>query len=400
MILSFDDLPEEVLRSILCYMDIPSLAALCMTHKAVEHGNIASFASDDQTWYSLIQSRFGIGLKHKRSSRKHKPDGVVLIQRSSFSSLSSDGKKSNESCKRRPTTYGGKDWKNAYLSLASTMRIPETRVTTGSHLSGGAVFASPYLRGRQDKNRSVTDFFGMWCLVSHAENCRTKTVENHMGRRRRRRNHHDISRQPGSLPYRLDRRYIELKLCLQNTKSGFGRVVVPDISALRIASLDEEDYFSSWGWDKWDCDYDATFQIIDGGPWAPKMILRHRFFDGDASGQQQDVASAQEWNSKLGVKDLILRPFEVVVLSVHISCPDSLVYETDVLSSMSCIRCPIVADGWPNIRRERTEEDCEVLDKKGVSIARFLPEDSMWEHYCQLPGGCMSLKDRSRLVPV
>merc|ERR1719253_1978801 len=100
-----------------------------------------------------------------------------------------------------------------------------------------------------------------------------------MGRRRRRRNHHDISRQPGSLPYRLDRRYIELKLCMQNTKSGFGRVVIPDISAIRIASLDEEEYFSSWGWDKWDHEFEPTFKVIEVGPWAPKIALRRRFND-------------------------------------------------------------------------------------------------------------------------
>ena len=229
---SFHALPAEVLRSILGYMDIPSLAALCMTHKAV-HENIASLAADDVTWYALIQSRFGIGCKHRKMKigRKQKQDGVVLVQRSSTSSLSSDDKRPNEGRKRRSTTYGGKDWKDAYRSLASTMRIPETSITSGSHMSGGGVFASPYPRGRKGKS-SVADCFGVWCLINHTENCRTKTVESQTGRRRRRRNHHDVSREPNMLPYRLDRRYIELKLCLQNTKSGFGRIVIPDISAL------------------------------------------------------------------------------------------------------------------------------------------------------------------------
>eukprot|EP00579_Thalassiosira_antarctica_P002209 CAMPEP_0201868872 /NCGR_PEP_ID=MMETSP0902-20130614/2593_1 /ASSEMBLY_ACC=CAM_ASM_000551 /TAXON_ID=420261 /ORGANISM="Thalassiosira antarctica, Strain CCMP982" /LENGTH=377 /DNA_ID=CAMNT_0048394273 /DNA_START=153 /DNA_END=1286 /DNA_ORIENTATION=- len=377
-------------------MDISSLAALCMTHKAVENLNIASLASDDETWYALIQSRFGIGCNHRRSIRKQKQEGVVTVSRSCLSLSSSMDvmMRSTGGRKRRPTTYGGKDWKDAYRVLSSTMRIPETSITSGS--TNGAVFASPYLRGRKGNNsNSVADYFGVWCMVNHAENCRTKTVQVQMGRRRRR-THRGIAREPVSLPYRLDRRYIELKLCLQNTKSGFGRVVIPDISAMRIPSLDEEACFASYGWDKWDDEYDSTFQLVEAGPWAPRILLRRRFSDDDAA-----HLDAQEWNAKSGVKDLILRPFEVVVLSVHISCPESMVFETDALSSMSSIRIPIVADGWPStIKQVNNTHGCEATSKKDVSIARFVPEDSLWECYSQLPGGCLSLVDRSRLVPV
>ena len=63
--------------------------------------------------------------------------------------------------------------------------------------------------------------------------------------------------------------------CFQNTKSGFGRVVIPDVSSICIASLEEEDYFESWGWDKWNNDdYDPTFKLIDVGPWKPQIILK------------------------------------------------------------------------------------------------------------------------------
>lgn len=396
--ISFDDLPEEVLHSILGYMDIPSLAALSMTHKA-EHDNIAYLASDDVTWYALVQSRFGIGCNHRRNIRKEKRDGVVIVKRSSSSSLSSDGGKMER--KRRPTTYGGVRWKDAYRSLSSTMRIPETGITSGSQSQGGgAVFASPHLRGRHGKN-SVADFFGLWCMVNHAENCRTRTVEGQMRRRRRsrRRGHQDAFREPAALPYRLDRRYIELKLCLQNTKSGFGRVVVPDITAIRFVTSEEEDYFSSYGWDKWDEDYDATFPLIEDGPWAPKMLLQRRFGYDDHALEQSSIIT-EMWNAKSDLNSIILRPFEVVVLSVHISCPDGLVYETDVLSSMSSIRVPVVADGWSSIGKQPCENGCNMIRSKDVSVSRFLSEDALWEYYCQLPGGCLSLTDRSRLVHV
>mmetsp|Transcript_18165 Transcript_18165/g.37936 ORF Transcript_18165/g.37936 Transcript_18165/m.37936 type:complete len:442 (-) Transcript_18165:525-1850(-) len=404
--LSFNILPAEVLRSILGYMDISSLAALSMTHKA-EYENIASLASDDVTWYSLIQNRFGIGCNHRRRrntlrNQKRDDSGVVLVKRSSSSSLSSsgDGGKRYVGRNRRPTTYGGVKWKDAYRCLSSTMRIPETSITSGSqNPGGGAVFASPRLRGRHSK-KSVADFFGVWCMINHAENCRTKTVADQTGRRRRRRRgHHDVIREPLALPYRLDRRYIELKLCLQNTKSGYGRVVIPDISAIRIPTVEEEDYFSSWGWDKWDDEYESTFHLIDVGPWAPKIVLKRRFGDDDAA-QELDSNDAETWNAN-GLNDIILRPFEVVVLSVHVSCPDGLVYETDVLSSMSSIRVPVVADGWPSVSKQScVEKHYSGMKSKGVSISPFLSEDALWEYYCQLPGGCLSLTDRSRLVPV
>ncbi|KAL9179447.1 hypothetical protein ACHAXT_008737 [Thalassiosira profunda] len=389
--MGFDSLPHEVLRLILSYTDVPSLAALSATQRA-EHENIAALAGDDVTWYALVQGRFGIGCNHRlaRSSRRH--NQAVLVKRGSSSSLSSDGKRSSDR-KRRSTSYGGATWRDAYRALSNIMRIPETSITSGSHVSGGgAVFASPHIRGRK---RSVADYFGMWCLVTHTQNCRTKTVE---GRRRRRRNHHEVVvvREPANLPYRHDRRYIELKLCLQNTKSGFGRIVIPDITALRIASLEEEEYFSSWGWDKWGADYDPTFHMIEVGPWAPKILLRRRFSD-DAAAQYQSDLDAEEWNAKASERDIILRPFEVAILSVHISCPEGLVFETDVLSSLASLRLPIVADGWPSAEKSNGN-GCVINNDR--SIARFVSEESLWEYYSILPGGCLSLTDRSRLVPM
>lgn len=175
-------------------------------------------------------------------------------------------------------------------------------------------------------------------------------------------------------------------------------MVIPDVSSIRIASLDEEDYFESWGWDKWNNndDYDPTFKLIDVGPWKPQIILKRRFAHNDIA-QHQATVDAEEWNAKCGEKDIILRPFEVVVLSVHISCPETFVYETDVLSSMAMIRVPVAADGWPSIK---DVDGSTVVKKKDVSVARFLPEDEIWEYYCQLPGGCLSLTDRSRLIPM
>ncbi|KAL7433376.1 hypothetical protein ACHAXH_009254 [Discostella pseudostelligera] len=411
----FDVLPEEVLRSILRYMDIPSLAAISNTHKA-HHRNVAYLASDDVTWYRLIQARFGIGCNHRiiNTQKVMMHEGVVIVKRGGYISSSSSSQK-----ERRPTSYGGKNWKDVYQAFSCIMRIPETSVSGASQRSGsGAVFASPYRRSRNSAGgttTSVGDFFGVWCMVNHAENCRTRTIEGqlrmgstHHGRRRCTSNRNNIIQGESliNLPYRTDRRYIELKLCLQNTKSGYGRIVVPDVSSIRFASLEEEDYFSFHGWDQWNENHDSTFQLIKDGPWAPKIILRRRYSDTDNNKTLQgrtlmDDCDA-DWNASCGdgKKDLIFHPFDVVVLSVHISCPETLVYETDALSSMSSIRVPVVAESWPMRKPVNNDGAVGTIHKKDTAVAHFLPEDDLWEYYCQLPGGCLSLTDRSRLIPV
>ena len=354
---SFGDLPEEVLRHIIKYMDIPSLATISMIQKP-NNNNISALAVDDTTWYTLIQNRFGIGCNHRRISRSNKQTQGVVLRSMKLSSSSSSLTSFTNRPKRRPKSYGGHTWKEAYRCLATTMRMPETSLSSGSNM---AVFASPSLHGRKSN-------LGVWCMINHRENCKTKTVEQ-VGTRRRR-NH-----QPNSLPYRSDRRYIELKLLLQNTKSGFGSIIIPNISTTRIASVHEDEDGIPFE--------DSTFKVIGAGQWRPKTILRRRFADDDMA-QQRALDDAEEWNATYeNQKDIILRPFEVVVLSLHVSCPETFVYETDCLSCMSSIRVLMATDG-----------------KKDVSIARFINEEELWEYYSQLPGGCLSLKDRSRLVPM
>ena len=217
----FDILPEEVLRSILSYMDVPSIGNVIATHKP-QHKNLASLASDEDTWYLLAQRRFGIGCNHKRCTwRKKKKHNVVLVKRGSSSSLSSEASTgSGENRRRRPQTYGGATWKDAFRSLSLAMRIPETSLTSGSAAkSGGAVFASPSNRWWNKRSSTVlkntnngaqpssqqchaSNYLGIWCMLNHAENCQTKLCTNSANRRRL------------LLPYRQDMRYIELKLCL------------------------------------------------------------------------------------------------------------------------------------------------------------------------------------------
>ena len=301
---------------------------------------------------------------------------MVLVSRLSSSSLSSSCGVSSKS-KKRPTTYGGQTWKEAYRSLAAAMRIPETSITSGSHTAGGAIFASPHRRGR--KGRGVANCFGMWSMLGHTENCKTKVARGN-------------NRSP--LPYRSDRRYIELKVCIQNTKSGFGNIVIPNVASLRIVSVDEEDYFNAWGWDKWTSEYDSTFKVVCSGPWAPKMLLRQRFRQTDSGsvsdGECEDLPTAN-------LEDIVLRPFELAIVSIHVACPETMHFETDVLSVMALMSLPIAGFGWPC----KSDGDLPSPVLRDVAVARFMSEEVLWEdYYCKLPGGCLSLTDRTRLIPL
>lgn len=411
----FDNLPEEVLTSILSYMDIPSLASLTNSHKARD-GNVSQLASDDTIWFALIRSRFGIGRDNRRRrqggggvavmkkggclpmlcSAPHGSLSAILVKKSSLSTEQQDQhiNPNMNYCRRRPASYGGRDWKSAYRSLSETMRIPETSLT-GSGVGSGtnAIFASK-TRSNNNNGGGPADYLGVWCLVNHAENCRTKTI--------------DVGRNENInplLPYRLDRRYIELKICLQNIKSGYGCIVIPDVNLIHIASFHEENFFESLrlGLEDNHLDvgtYEMIFDIVKNGPLAPKIALRRTAF-GDAD-YDNDVIG-QQWNDDGGIRSIILCPFEVVVLSVHVSCPETHVYETDALSSMSSLRIPVMSD-WPSglggaagCHQPPPSDGARTRD---VSVAHFLTEDELWEYYCLLPGGFMSCMDRSRLVPM
>ncbi len=384
---TFDVLPIEVNRTILSFMDIPSLSALSVTQKS-EQGNIAYLASDNVTWMALVKRRFGIGCydRGRTLATKHKQQGhsVQIVRRVSIMSS-----RETTTRKLRPMSYGGATWKDVYRVQSLTSRIPETCITSGS-TSGAAVFASPYKRHNRREKRgkakrqSAADYLGVWCMVQHAENCRTKTV--------------DCFNNSSCFPYSNQRRYLELKVCLQNTKSGFGLLAVPDLSMIRLNSVDEE--FGIYSDSENHCE---TFQIVAHGPWKPKVILRRRFCeealkDGSNNFIESDNLKWLGYDSSNHKDDIILSPFEVVVISIRVSCPSDMVYETDFLSTASSIHIPVVSRGT------KQENGTECSDAKDIAAdfatATFIDEDELWEYYTQLPGGCLSLTDRSRLVHI
>lgn len=73
---------------------------------------------------------------------------------------------------------------------------------------------------------------------------------------------------------------------------------------------------------------------------------------------------------------------------------------------MSFICIPVEWDGWQShCGGDAHDQVWTVNDgfrrkKRDVSIAHFILEDDLWEYYCLLPGECMSLMDRSTLMPM
>ncbi|KAL7473597.1 hypothetical protein ACHAXS_014053 [Conticribra weissflogii] len=139
------------------------------------------------------------------------------------------------------------------------------------------------------------------------------------------------------------------------------------------------------------------------GPWKPKVILRRRFCeealkDGSNNFIESENLKWLDYDSSNHKDDIILSPFEVVVISIRVSCPSDMVYETDFLSTASSIHIPVVSRGT------KQENGTECSDAKDIAAdfatATFIDEDELWEYYTQLPGGCLSLTDRSRLVHI
>ena len=246
------------------------------------------------------------------------------------------------------------------------MRIPKTSITSST------IFASPSRYRFQSSGngtaysprayKTAMDYLGIWCMLNHAENCRTKTVTSGT-----------------STFYNRHRRYLEVKLCLQNTKSGYGCIALPDLRQVRFVTAQEDlQHCSICEGDE----YEASFPIVNHGPWAPRILLRKRFNECES-----DI---KDMNINHGI---ILHPLEFVVISIHLSCPSDMVFETDVLSTLSCIRVQVAPNiGWPQAHYLTADP--------GVATAHFLPEELLWEYYSQLPGGYLSLIDRSRLIPL
>jgi hypothetical protein len=184
--------------------------------------------------------------------------------------------------------------------------------------------------------RRSNSAIAVWVLLSHTEDCLT------------RRSVHDESNMEGG---RGDTRFVELNVCIQNVKSGQGDVRVNLI----------------------DCTLELMGNVDVGHQrvWMkPRVLYRSK----------GDVSVLARLRSK--VDTIVLQPFEFCVVSMHFPCQEDL-YETDLLSRAVSLSVPFSCAG------DRTTN---------IANARFIDDTEIWDYYVELPGACLTLTDRSRLV--
>jgi hypothetical protein len=255
----------------------------------------------------------------------------------------------------------------------------------------------------QDKSsRTGGNFVSLWVMLGHTDDCNTRTAGNIRS-------------------VNNNQRYIELHLCVQNVKSGSGSmdVNISEASVQLLGGTGPSDMLPS--------------QIVTNGPMKPKLLLRKggsNDLDVNASLLQKKRKdrrrrqTAYGHSSDLNAPDLdgcshsfslsddkendlnclTLKPFEYVIVSVHIPCPSNMRYETDFLTRALCVNVPVSTD--PHYKFESNRNTCAHLSGPDVPTndairvqpqavtACFLAENEIWNYYMELPGGVLTMTDR------
>jgi hypothetical protein len=145
-------------------------------------------------------------------------------------------------------------------------------------------------------------------------------------------------------------RFVELNVCIQNVKSGHGDLRINLIKCTL-------ELMGNLG---------ASHQCVYV---KPKVLFRSK---GEIS-----------MGAKRSMNTIILKPLEFCVVSMHFSCQED-VYETDVLSRAISLSVPFSSD---------------VDQNANIVSALFIDDSEIWDYYVELPGACLTLNDRSRVMP-
>ena len=165
------NLPDEVIRQIHDYCDIPSLAALICTCK---DSLGCKLASDQITWSKLVCLRFGLNINKKT----------------------------------RPTAYGAPTWRAVFRHQVLCNRPPRCRYMRRSKLLVIDSFCS--MLG-----------VGLWATIRHRDDCKTRLERTSLGVPYV--SFHasgNLGRQP------IPIRFIELNICLQLQASHSRPIVI------------------------------------------------------------------------------------------------------------------------------------------------------------------------------
>ena len=352
----FSTLPDELLRIVIAWMDIPCLALLIRTSKS---SNIARMAADDTTWLSLVAGRFNIA-----TSRSTSAAGPP-----------------------RSKSYGGSTWKAAYRSMSISKRLPKCRQMPRKNvvLAKGA-------------NVNSCPSVNMWVMLNHTDDCNTRLVPREREGSSMDTEGGDESSSSGDETPR--ERYVELRVCIQNTRSGF-RTVHVDIEnatvsivgmrGISVAGVQQPRIIHKSSDDK----KAAAAAACSSSKRTRYNAARRRsarrsylLINSDAD----ETSSSDEISSPIA-RYVTLKPFEFVVFTARVSCTQDMRFETDFLSRARCVDVPV---SWTSTDATTSSSTRSSLAKNFDSCyAKFISEFEIWEHYMELPGSCLTLVDRS-----
>jgi len=364
---SWVDLPAELMRHVYAFMDIPMLGTMAQVHSA----HLRNYACEDLVWSKLAKRRFGISTA-------------------------------------RPKACGGKNWKDAYRCMHLCHRLPKCRATNRK-----ALFAKGVGVSAKDANE-VTFMLNVWVGVNHTDNCRTRVLRTRPppaaavvpvaaglmnGGAADQPNDGVIGQRDETS---ASRQYLDLWVCLQNPQSN-GASIRVDILQSTIQLLSgigelysepclQEDYYTSCG----------EYRYI-----MPRLIYKSK---QKSSTRASAVLNGSDDDDVIA-DGIFLKPMEYCVVSIPFACGQD-VFETDALARAVAFQIPFFLA--ENSLGESKEEDMQMDDRSCLSsrmmkllpspsakaTAWFISEGDIWEQYCELPGGCVTLSDRDRRMHV
>lgn len=376
-------LPLEILHNILWFVDVPTLGILATTSKPKEEPylSISHIASNNFVWLNLVQRRFRV-LQNPSMRITH-----------------------------QPMPFGGPTWKMAYQAMSHSHRIPRTRLTPKRRAvfaKGGAskcALPSSNNCGKNTNKMNANNFVNLWVMVGHTNDCNTRTDTTTPST--------IINQQTPSSWNSDSNRYIELHLCIQNIKSGFGTVDV-ELNGAFVQTLASGGPEAIWT-------THVEGALSSHRRRRPRLLFKSR---GDHEHDNYETrmhhSTAQFYDKKQhsSVSRLTLSPFELAIVSVHVKCTNDMRFETDFLSRAVTVGLPVTWHGDDNINnnnnnKQGCQSDVDIVketknnntndfrqSKFVVARAYFMDEKDVWEHYTELPGGCLTLTDQSQLQSV
>ena len=356
----FNTLPDELLRIVITWMDIPCLALLIRTSKS---STIAQMAADDKTWLSLVGRRFNIATN--RSSSAGPP---------------------------RSKSYGGSTWKAAYRSMSLAKRLPKCRQMPRKNVvfcKGGNVNCCPSVN--------------MWVMMNHTDDCNTRQVPRESESADSMDNNEtgdddsaSIAASSSSEDETPRERYVELRVCVQNIRTGF-RTVQVDIEnttvsiagmrGLSVVGIQQPRIVHKSSDDKKSAEASGPSKRTRYNSSRRRSARRsYLLINGD-----EDQTSSDKDSLPPIARYATLKPFEFVVFTARVPCTLDMRYETDFLSRARCVDVPV---SWTS-----TKPNTNSLARNFDSCySGFISEFEIWEHYMELPGNCLTLVDRSHVM--